>query len=421
MSKYQVWPINPLLSFLSKCKCTPLIFESKSELNECLKITPNGKLRQFTPYFVSFTLFSELTFHVLFNFESMKLNLTQKYFGIALLLSLLICITLNFPNILSLIFFDDYEDGRKMMHFNIIRVFVEIFTTFLVAFLVFAISFFTVKPFERHHKLKLSQVLITIAIAIACAFFVVLIFNSFKPEFGSDYRFRRHHDDELFLKNFFSSALSLASVFIMRLIFQKQSYELENEKLRTESLQSQFESLKNQVSPHFLFNSLTAMKTLIRESPDLAGKYVDHLSLVLRYTLQSNEKQLVTLREEMEFTDSYLFLIKMRYDTNLVIQTEINKNQTNLMLPPLTLQTLLENAIKHNEISKRNPLTILIKTGNDDTVIVSNRIQEKLTREDGTGIGLSNLAKQYLLLGKRPIQIIQENNEFRVEVPLIRP
>lgn len=351
----------------------------------------------------------------------MKLNLTQKYFGIALLLSLLICLTLNFPNILSVIFPEEYEEGRRYIPVNAGRVFAELFTTFLVSILIFAISYFTVKPFERHHKLKLSQVLITIIISMACAFIIVFIFNSFKPEHGREFNYRRHHDDVLFIRNFFSSALTLASIFIMRLIFQKQSYELENEKLRTESIQSQYESLKNQVSPHFLFNSLTAMKTLIRESPDLAGKYVDHLSQVLRYTLQSNEKKLVTLREEMEFTDSYLFLIKMRYDTNLIIETNIDKTRTNLMLPPLTVQTLVENAIKHNEISKRNPLTIYIKTGSDDTLIVRNRIQEKLTREDGTGIGLSNLSKQYLLLGKRAVQISQENNEFIVEVPLLKP
>lgn len=351
----------------------------------------------------------------------MKLNLTQKYFGIALLLSLLICMTINFPNILSLIFSDDYEDGRRMMHLSAIQVSVEIFTTFAVSFLIFTLSFFTVKPFERHHPLRLRTVLITITISLLIAFVVVLIFNSFKNDFGPAHNYRRHHDDELFVKNFFSAALTLASVFIMRLIFQKQSYELENEKLRSESLQSQYESLKNQLSPHFLFNSLTAMKALIRESSDLAEKYVDHLSLVLRYTLQSNEKRLVTLREEMEFTESYLFLIKMRYDTNLIIETDIDETRSGLMLPPLTVQTLVENAIKHNEISKRNPLTIFIKTGNNDTLIVSNLIQEKLTHEEGTGIGLSNLSKQYVLLCKRSVLISRENNEFTVEVPLLKP
>lgn len=350
----------------------------------------------------------------------MKLNLTQKYFWIALLLSLLICLTLNFPNILSLIFPEEYEEGRRNIPVNAVRVFVELFNTFLVSILIFSISFFTVKPFDRHHKLKVSQVLITIAISLACAFFIAFIFNSFKHEYGHELNYRRHHDDELFIRNFFSSALTLASVFIMRLIFQKQSYELENEKLRTESLQSQYESLKNQVSPHFLFNSLTAMKTLIRESPDLAGKYVDHLSQVLRYTLQSNEKKLVTLQEEMDFTDSYLFLIKMRYDTNLVVRIEIEQSKTHLHLPPLTVQTLVENAIKHNEISKRNPLTIFIETGSKDSLTVRNRIQEKLTSEEGTGIGLSNLSKQYHLLGNRTIQISQENNEFIVEVPLLK-
>ena len=308
-----------------------------------------------------------------------------------------------------------------MMHFSIVQVFIELFTTITVSLLIFTISFFLVKPFERHHKTELRQIVFTIVISLISASFIIFAFNSFKHDLVSVNYNRRHHDDELFLKNFFSAVLTLASVFIMRLIFQKQSFELENERLRTESIQSQYESLKNQLSPHFLFNSLTAMKALIRESPDLAGKYVDHLSMVLRYTLQSSVKQLVSLQEEMEFTQSYLFLIKMRYDSNLTVQTNIEENCNHLRLPPLTVQTLVENAIKHNEISKRNPLTIFIKTGKDNTLVLRNRIQEKLTREEGTGIGLSNLSKQYLLLGKRGVQIYRKNNEFIVEVPLLKP
>lgn len=230
----------------------------------------------------------------------------------------------------------------------------------------------------------------------------------------------RHHDELLF-QNFFSSALVLASIFIIRLIYQKQTYELENEKLRTESLQSQFESLKNQMSPHFLFNTLTALKSLIRESPDLADQYVNHLAQVLRYTLQSNEKKTVTLREEMEFTESYLFLIEMRYGNNLTIKTDIQERYLSFELPPLTIQTLLENAVKHNEISTKKPLTIVIQTNEHAELLVHNPIQNKLTPEQGTGIGLTNLSKQFQILGERDIQIIQENNEFSVVIPLIKP
>ncbi len=343
----------------------------------------------------------------------------RQYFVIAFILSMTIALILRFPMIMGMIFREDDNHHRSDFEVGLSRFFIETAITFLVAFAMFVMNYFILKPTEKHTNLKVKNILISVFLTFALVSFLNhLLFEV--SNFLEPIQTGRRHKEEFDITNFFVSVIVIGCTLIIRLIYQKQNYELENEKLRTESLQSQYESLKNQVSPHFLFNSLTAMKTLIRESPDLAGKYVDHLSLVLRYTLQSNEKRLVTLREEMEFTDSYLFLIKMRYDTNLVIEIEIEESKTHLQLPPLTLQTLVENAIKHNEISKRNPLTIFIKTSNADTLIVRNRIQEKLTREDGTGIGLANLSKQYQLLGNRSIQIIQQNNEFIVEVPILK-
>jgi LytS/YehU family sensor histidine kinase len=213
----------------------------------------------------------------------------------------------------------------------------------------------------------------------------------------------------------------LICVIIFRLIYQKQRIELENEKLKTESIQSQFDSLKNQVSPHFLFNSLNALQTLIREDADIAQKYVRHLSLVLRYTLQSNENKTVTLVEELNFLDSYLFLIQLRFGTNFKIEMSIKDEFATFRIPPLTLQTLVENAVKHNEISRKKPLTIKVETTLDQTLIVSNRIQEKINPESGTSIGLSNLAKQYNLLANKMITIKKANKEFAVIIPLLNP
>jgi len=207
---------------------------------------------------------------------------------------------------------------------------------------------------------------------------------------------------------------------IIRLIYQKQFINLENEKLRREALQSQFESLKNQLSPHFLFNSLTALKTLIREAPETAQNYVNNLSRALRYTLQSNEKQLVTLKEEMSFMDSYIYLIKLRFDTNLSVSISLEEEYYSYKVPPLTIQTLVENAIKHNEISKEKPLVINITTTDTARLAVWNQIQEKITEEEGTGIGLTNLSKQFQLLLGEDITISRQDNKFRVEIPLTK-
>ena len=347
----------------------------------------------------------------------MNTTLKQKYFGIALILSLIITVTMHFPLVLFTLFDEIDRHGRGK--FDAALSAFDLVGTFLVTFLLFTLNYYLIKPFDRQHKINTKTLALSVLLTIVSVVLLISIVNLLKNMGTPTVDFRGHHDELLF-RNLFSAAIVLGSIFIMRLIYQKQTFELENEKLRIERLQSQFESLKNQVSPHFLFNSLTALKTLIRETPQLAGQYVDHLSQVLRYTLQGNEKQLVTLREEMDFAESYLFLIKMRYDTNLIINTEIKEEQLSLMLPPLTVQTLIENAVKHNEISKRNPLTIHICSAENELLTVTNRIQKKLSPEQGTGIGLANLSKQFQLLGNRELQVSGDNNEFRIQVPLIK-
>jgi sensor histidine kinase YesM len=349
----------------------------------------------------------------------MRLGPFQKYLGIALLLSIVICLTIHFPLVLRALFDDgnNYDNHRRET-FNIVLASHELVSTFLIVFMVFILNYFIIRPFDKRRKLTFKAISLSLLVTFILSVLMVILFESINYIHGSETYPRRHGDESLF-RSFFGSALVLGCIYIMRLIFQKQSVELENEKLRNESLQSQFESLKNQVSPHFLFNSLTGLKALIPEAPEIADKYIDHLSGVLRYTLQSNEKQTVTLVEEIESTESYIYLVKMRYDKNLTIKTEIGKAFNHFRLPPLTIQTLLENAVKHNEISSRNPLTITIRTTPEGNLEISNPVQEKLSPEEGTGIGLTNLTKQFQLMGEEEIRIFQENGEFRVVVPLI--
>jgi sensor histidine kinase YesM len=338
----------------------------------------------------------------------MNKNSIKNYFSIALLLSVAIAIIFG------------AEEGRHGERFivSFSHLASEFFITVLVAFLMFTLNFFILKPLNRHSMLKIMTLVIAVFLTVISVFILNHLFYSFLNIVDPEPR-PRGYQDEFIYRNFFVSGLVVGCILIISLIKQKQLIQLENETLRSEALQSQFESLKNQLSPHFLFNSLTALKTLINEAPETAQKYVNNLSKALRYTLQSNEKQFVTLKEELDFTESYLFLIKMRYDMNLTIITGISENYLNHKLPPLTIQTLLENAVKHNEISKRKPLTITIATNENANLIVRNNIQEKFTEEEGTGIGLTNLSKQFQLLFGKDIIISKENNEFRVEVPLI--
>ena len=348
----------------------------------------------------------------------METSLKKKFFSIAVLLSLVICMTIHFPLILS-VFFDD-DGGHRREAFDPGLAGIEFLNTFVVTFLMFLLNFYLLKPFSRQRDMKFGKLLSAVILTFLSVLLLILIFNTLKPLIGYHMNSHNHHN-ELLYRNLFSSALVLGTILIMRLIYKKQTYELEIEKLRSESLQNQFESLKNKMSPHFLFNTLSAVNTLIRKSPAIAEQYVNHLSQVLRYSLQSNEKKTVTLYDEMEFTKSYLFLIEMRYGENLTIKTEIDERFMNMELPPLTIQTLLENAVKHNEISIKKPLSIFIHTSENTELVVRNRIQTKLTADEGTGFGLSNLSKQFQLLGEKDIQIIQEENEFIVKIPLITP
>jgi sensor histidine kinase YesM len=352
--------------------------------------------------------------------DRMQTNPPKQYFIIALLLSIAIGITIQFPLIMSYLFGVEGEGHGERFIVSFAHLGSELLITFIMAFLMFSLNFYILKPVDIHRKLQILNVVLAVSLTVISVYILNHFLYSFKNLIDTGSR-PRGHRDEFDYMNFFVSALVVGCVLIIRLIYQKQIVNLENEALKREALQSQFESLKNQLSPHFLFNSLTALKTLIREAPETAQNYINSLSKALRYTLQSNEKKLVTLKEEMIFMESYLYLISMRFNTNLSVSTSINEEYSSFLLPPLTLQTLVENAIKHNEISKENPLIINIITTDKESLKVWNNIQEKITEEEGTGIGLTNLSKQFQLLTGEDITISNQNDRFSVEFPLLKP
>jgi len=347
----------------------------------------------------------------------MKKSIPANYIRTALFLSLVISLTIHFSLMTTVMF----EQGHRHRgdYFTFSFFVYEFFTTFVVAAVVFFMNYFLISPFDVRKKINLKKMVISLGVTFIAVTMLLFAFLGLRNVFHFNINLHRH-TEELFSRNYFGAAISYISLIIIHLLRLKKHMELENEKLRNESLQSQFESLKNQLSPHFLFNSLTALKTLIDDSPGMAKQYVNHLSQVLRYTLKRNHKQMVTLAEELEFTESYIFLLKIRYDENLRVSIKIKEGTKSLLLPPLTVQTLVENAVKHNEISKDFPLTIHIET-TETELLVKNKIQQKMTPEEGTGIGLTNLSKLLRILGEKDIEISRNENEFSVEVPFLKP
>jgi sensor histidine kinase YesM len=352
--------------------------------------------------------------------NNMKTKKINQYIAVVALISIAISILVHFNTILS--YFtpsEQYMPGTRHGE-TLPNILVEIFVTFLVTFCLFLLNYYVLKPINSSKRLNYKSILFAIFITLLAvtllsdSFFAIKHFlysTTHSKSFNLLYTFR----------DLFIAIVVLCCVFIIRNTYEKQAIRLENERLMRENLQSQYESLKNQVSPHFLFNSLTALKSLINDDTKNALHYLNDLSQVLRYTLQSNINPTVTLAEETDAARSYIFLIKMRFNSNLQVEFNIHERYKYYRLPPLAIQTLLENAVKHNEISKRNPLEITILTRDNESLVVTNTIREKFSPEPGTGIGLSNLAKQYKLLCGKDILISKMNNDFRVEIPLLKP
>lgn len=220
------------------------------------------------------------------------------------------------------------------------------------------------------------------------------------------------------LRDFLISCIVVGSCYLMYLNKKSRVILIENQQLRTENLLNQYETLKSQLNPHMLFNSLNTLYSLIREKPEKAQNYLQKLAHVLRYTLQDNESHSVSLEEEMKFVNSYIYLLKMRYEDNLNFNIQLSTEALVLQLPPMSVQMLIENAVKHNEISNRHPLKINI-TAKENKLEVCNLLQPKLTNDTSTQIGLNNLSKRYRLLFKQDIEVKTENNCFTVTIPLI--
>jgi sensor histidine kinase YesM len=193
---------------------------------------------------------------------------------------------------------------------------------------------------------------------------------------------------------------------------------VEKEEFKRTSLSAEFEALKNQVNPHFLFNSLNTLSSLIDENPVQANEFVQKLSSVYRYVLTHRDKETVLLQDEVDFIKSYIFLNKIRFGENLNIHINLNEACLQLNIPTLTLQMLVENAIKHNVISASKPLTVYINCDNE-YIEVTNNLQAKLMTVESSGIGLSNIIERYKYLTTKQVFINKTETNFSVKVPLV--
>lgn len=219
--------------------------------------------------------------------------------------------------------------------------------------------------------------------------------------------------------------ITVTSLFISMVFFgfyfykRFKDYQIKESQQEKQQISAQFASLKNQLDPHFLFNSLNVLNSLIEEDPKKASIFTTNLSRIYRYVLEHKDKSLVPLQEELTFSKAYLSLLSLRFEDGIDIHMELDEVAPQEQLLPLSLQLLIENVVKHNVISFKNPLLLRIYR-KEDYLIVENKVQKKKVLHQQSGIGLKNITERYALLSDRPVNIWQNDKTFCVELPIIK-
>ena len=208
---------------------------------------------------------------------------------------------------------------------------------------------------------------------------------------------------------------------VIHLVYFYKSYQenkLKEQKIIAGTASAQFESLKNQIDPHFLFNSLNVLSSLIEENPESAQKFTTSLSKIYRYVLEQKDKELVSVAEELQFAKTYMNLLKMRFENSITFEIPEGFDNEEAKVVPLSLQLLLENCIKHNVVSEAKPLHVKISIENGQLVITNN-LQKKEVLQYRKGVGLQNIVNRYGILTKRKVLVEENEKEFKVLLPIL--
>lgn len=235
-----------------------------------------------------------------------------------------------------------------------------------------------------------------------------------------EFRFVRVQDE--FLINLVFSGFIIGIILIdigIELLHKWNETASEAERVKKENMEFRFDRLRNQINPHFLFNSLNTLASLVFQNPETASQFIRQLARVYRYVLENRDKEIIPLAEEWEFMEAYFFLVKIRFEEGLRFEFQLSPESLNRYIAPMTLQLLVENALKHNIVSTSKPLTITIKV-EEEILVVENNLQPKLQPEPSTHTGLENIRSRYAMLSIRPIKVTSGEKAFRVEIPLLQ-
>ena len=266
-------------------------------------------------------------------------------------------------------------------------------------------------------RLLLDMIVVTLISIVAALFFSFVLHGIFQTEPSVSVN--------AFRLRIFSFSFIACMCFVMSLeaiVFfnEREKVILRNEKLLRENLEARVEVLRNQLNPHFLFNNLNVLSSLVFVDPVLADKFIIEFSKVYRYALSIQDKNLVNIEEELRFLESYLYLIKQRFHNGLNVNIEVSPESLSDLIPPMTMQVLMENVIQHNQISESRPLNVSIFS-HDGKLHIRNEIKEKKDVIESSGIGLNNIFERFKLISKQSPIVSRDDKYFEVSIPLIKP
>lgn len=225
------------------------------------------------------------------------------------------------------------------------------------------------------------------------------------------------------LRNYqFGLWITLSIVIVFHIVYfynRYQKHKIQEQKVIAGTASAKFDALKNQLDPHFLFNSLNVLTSLIEENPDNAQKFTTSLSKVYRYVLEQKNKDLVTVDEELNFARIYMSLLKMRFEDSIIFEIPAQASNPESKVVPLSLQLLLENAVKHNIVTSSKPLHIKIYEDTQGYLVVENNLQPKQILNKSSGFGLENIKQRYQLLTNKSVTISQQTSLFTVAIPML--
>ena len=283
------------------------------------------------------------------------------------------------------------------------------------------ILFIQLDKIFKNDRFSKKRIVIGFIASFVVSLFVIFLLRIFEEviiENGSLVSFFKNESPRNYI---FSSLITFIVLLIVHFIYLYKYYQenkLKEQKIIASTANAQFESLKNQIDPHFLFNSLNVLSSLIEENPENAQRFTTSLSKIYRYVLEQKDKELVTVQEELAFAKTYMNLLKMRFENSISYELPENYDHIEAKVVPLSLQLLLENTIKHNVVSENKPLHIKIFI-KDNYLVVENNLQKKEVLKDRQGVGLQNIVNRYAILSERKVLIDQNNNSFAVYLPVL--